>query len=130
MPFSSQVAAWLLERLLDLLAVLVIFGFALTRIPADNASIGTGLRWTLGAGGYLVALLGVLCLAILVAFRNFSDWAEKRILSALKAFPDTYYERSRSMVRAFSEGVQSTRNPMFLSLLLALYRNRVAFDRR
>ena len=117
-PFSSQVAAWFLERLLDLLAILVIFGFALIRIPAHDPGLGPGIRWVLGAGGYLVALLGLLCLAILAAFRNFSGWAEHRILSALSFLPDNYYDRSKSMVRAFSEGVQSTRDPINLSLLL------------
>ncbi len=33
LPFSSQVAAWLLERMLDLLAVLLLCGYALIRIP-------------------------------------------------------------------------------------------------
>ena len=50
-PFSSQLAAWFLERLLDLLAVLLIFGFALTRIPSHGLPLGPGLRWALGAGG-------------------------------------------------------------------------------
>ncbi|HYM12789.1 MAG TPA: lysylphosphatidylglycerol synthase transmembrane domain-containing protein, partial [Bryobacterales bacterium] len=32
-PFSSQLAAWVLERIYDLLIVLAIFGFALSRVP-------------------------------------------------------------------------------------------------
>ncbi|MBZ5608548.1 MAG: flippase-like domain-containing protein [Acidobacteriia bacterium] len=118
-PFSSQLAAWFLERLLDLLAVLLIFGFALTRIPSHHLPLGAGLRWALGAGGYVVTLLGALCLVILVVFRNFSEVAERRILSAVSFLPDNYYKRSKSILKAFSEGVRSTRNPAFLSLLLA-----------
>ena len=118
-PFSSQVAAWLLERVLDLLAVLFIFGFALTRIPSHPLSLSPGLRWALGAGGYLVALLGAVCLGILVVFRNFSDFAEQRILNALSFLPHKYYVRSTSMLRAFSEGVRVTRDPVALGLLLA-----------
>ena len=57
-PFSSQMAAWLLERMLDLLVVLLLFGFGLTRIPSHGLALGPGLRWILGAGGYLVAFIG------------------------------------------------------------------------
>ncbi len=117
-PFSSQLAAWFLERLLDLMAVLLLFGFALTRVPTHQP-LGAGLRWALGAGGYVAALLGILCIVILVLFRSFSEIAERRILSALSFLPLNYYLRSESMVRAFSQGVQSTRNRTFLGLLVA-----------
>src|SRR5579872_49161 len=32
-PFSSQIAAWVLERIYDLLIALAIFGFALSHVP-------------------------------------------------------------------------------------------------
>src|SRR5262249_23175534 len=86
--FSSQMAAWALERIFDLLAVLLIFGFSLTRISAAGLQLGTALRWILQTGGYLVAGLGAICLVILLIFRSFSDFAEHRILSALTFLPD------------------------------------------
>jgi glycosyltransferase 2 family protein len=110
--FSSQVAAWLLERVLDLLAVLLIFGFALARVPSHGLPLGSGLRWTLHLGGYLAALAGLVCLLVLVAFRNFSEAARERIL------PADYHSRSNRMLEAFSRGVQVTRNPGPLGLLV------------
>src|SRR5271170_3210246 len=57
LPFSSQAAAWLLERMLDLLAVLFLCGYALIRLPAY-----TWLR----AGGYSLALVGAICLILIL----------------------------------------------------------------
>lgn len=116
--FSSQLAAWFLERLLDLLAVLLIFGFALTRIPSHGLPLGPGLRWALGAGGYAVAILGVASVGLLVLFRHFPDIAERRILSALASLPDLYYKRSSKLLEAFSQGVNATRSAAVFSRLV------------
>ena len=116
--FSSQVAAWILERILDLLAVLLLFGFALARIPAQGMSLGPGLRWVFTVGGYLVAAIGVALLLFFVLFRNFSAVAERRILAALTFLPRNYYNNVESMLRAFSQGMESTRDARCLTLLI------------
>jgi uncharacterized protein (TIRG00374 family) len=118
-PFSSQMAAWVLERMLDLLIVLLLFGFGLTRIPAHGLSLGPGLRWVLGAGGYLVTFIGAACVLFLVLFRNFSGPVRRRLLSALGFLPPKHFERAEQMLTAFAKGVESTRDPVFLLLLVA-----------
>ncbi|HTS47634.1 MAG TPA: lysylphosphatidylglycerol synthase transmembrane domain-containing protein [Bryobacteraceae bacterium] len=115
--FSSQIAAWLLERVLDLLAVLLIFGFALLRVPSHGLPLGAGLRWTLHAGGYLAAVAGFVCLLVIVAFRNFSQTARERILAGLSFLPSNYYSRSKTVLNAFARGVEVTQRPGPLSLL-------------
>lgn len=117
-PFSSQMAAWLLERILDLLVVLLLFGFGLTHIPAHTQTLGPGLRWVLGAGGYLVACIGAASVVFLILFRNFSVPIRRRILSGLTFLPAKHYERADQMLAAFSQGMESTRDPLFLTLLL------------
>jgi uncharacterized protein (TIRG00374 family) len=117
-PFSSQVAAWLLERMLDLLVVLLLFGFALTRIHTHNLPVGPSLQWVLGVGGYLITALGALCLILLVLFRNFAEPVQRRILSALTFLPEERRLRVGKMMRAFSQGMEATRNSWFLTLLL------------
>ena len=116
--FSSQVAAWFVERLLDLLAVLLIFGFALTRIPSHGLHLGPGLRWTLQVGGYIAALVGLLCLLLMVAFRSFSETTLERIAASLAFLPTNYYIRSIRFLRAFSHGIQSTKSLKLLALLV------------
>ena len=117
-PFSSQAAAWLLERMLDLLVVLLLFGFALTRIHTHNLPVGPSLQWVLGAGGYLVSALGAVCLILLILFRNFAEPVQKRILSALTFLPEERRLRVAKMLTAFSQGMQATRKAGFLALLL------------
>ena len=79
---------------LDLLVVLLLFGFGLTQIPAHGLALGPGLRWVLGAGGYLVAGIGVACVLFLILFRNFSGPVRQRLLSALTFLPPKHYERA------------------------------------
>ena len=118
-PFSSQVAAWMLERILDLLAVLLLFALALMWIPSRGSlALGPALRWVLGAGGYLVAGIGAACLLFLILFRNFSDAAQGRLLSAVSFLPPNYYSRVERMLRAFSQGMEATRDLKSLFLLL------------
>ncbi len=65
-PLSSQLAAWVLERLCDLLAVLLVFGFAVSQIHASRAqpgaylSVGSDDRRLCGRhpGGHLPAAAG------------------------------------------------------------------------
>jgi glycosyltransferase 2 family protein len=116
--FSSQMAAWLLERILDLFAVLLIFGFALNRIPAHETHLGVALQWVLRTGGYLVAGLGALALVLLIAFRNFSEGSQARILAAVSFLPENYIRKIQKTLSAFATGMQATRNTVQLLLLL------------
>ena len=129
-PFSSQMAAWLLERMLDLLVVLLLFGFGLTHIPAHGTALGPGLRWILGAGGYLVAFIGAACVLFLMLFRNFSDPCGAGILSGLTFLPAKHYERVEQMLAAFSQGMESTRDPCFSVALAGLHGHRMGHHRR
>jgi glycosyltransferase 2 family protein len=117
-PFSSQMAAWLLERMLDLLVVLLLFGFGLTRIPTHGLALGPGLQWVLSVGGYLVTGLGAACVLFLMVFRNFGESGQRRILSALTFLPEKSYQRVESTMAAFAQGMEATKNLRFLGLLL------------
>ena len=117
-PFSSQVAAWMLERIFDLLAVLLLFGFALAWIPSRGLALGPALQWAMGAGGYVVAAIAVASLLFLFLFRNFSGTAQQRLLSAVTFLPENYYARVERMLGAFSRGMECTRDSWSLALLL------------
>jgi len=116
--FSSQLAAWLLERILDLLSILLLFGFALLRASARRSQIGPELERLLSVGGYLAGIFGFVFIILLVAFRNFSDFAERRVLSALRVLPDKYYEQSVKLLTSLARGLDATRDPRLLGLLV------------
>ena len=119
-PFSSQMAAWLLERIYDLLIVLLIFGFSLTQVNSEAAVVGPGIHWILRMGGYVVALICGACLVFLVAVRQFSDKMQTRFLEAVTFLPARHYRRVEEVVRAFASGMRSTKSHGFV-LQLVLY---------
>lgn len=117
-PFSSQMAAWLLERILDSIVVLVIFGFALAHMPGRQLHVSAGLAWVLETGGYLIAAICTACILFLVLFRYFSKGAQERLLAALTFLPPSAYQRIAEALAAFAQGMQSTRESGFMLRLL------------
>ena len=57
-PVTSQFAAWVLERIFDLLMALLLFAFALTRVQSSDLHVGPKLTWVLAAGGKAGGALG------------------------------------------------------------------------
>jgi uncharacterized protein (TIRG00374 family) len=107
-PLSSQLAAWVLERLCDLLAVLLVFGFAVSQIQASRAQLGHTFRWALTTGGYAVGILAALCLLLLVMMARFSGVMRTRLVAALAFLPKRHHERVARSVGAFMDGTAAT----------------------
>ena len=117
--FSSQAAIWFLERLTDLLAVLLIFGWALAAMnPTVAANVGPQIRWVLEWGGRASLLIGGLSLVLLLAFRQFPDLAQTRIAAAAEALPERFRGRIVPLIESFASGMASTRDGAALTLIL------------
>ena len=106
-PFSSQLAAWFIERIFDLLSVVLLFGFALTNISA-------GLRMTprlesvLHAAGYLALSAGAVCVLVLIASAWFSETARRWCDRLASLAPKRAAEAARCSLNSFISGMQST----------------------
>jgi hypothetical protein len=61
-PVTSQLAIWVLERIFDLLAALLIFGYGLSRVRSSSAQVGEALRWVFQVGGVAVWTMSCICL--------------------------------------------------------------------
>ncbi len=107
-PLSSQLAAWILERICDMLAVLLIFGFAVSQIHSSRATLGPSFRWVLETSGYVVGLLSVICLVLLVMMGRFPAPTRRRLSGALKFLPERYHARIDRTINAFMDGTSST----------------------
>ncbi len=118
LPFSSQVAAWLLERVLDLLAVLLVCAYAFVELPAYHRHLGAKIQDAVTAGGYSLAAAGVICVVVVLAFRDPSGWAQQRISGALGFLPQHQQDRAVRILDAFSKGLECTRDPKSLTLLV------------
>jgi hypothetical protein len=117
LPLSSQLAVWVVERIYDLLFVLLIFGFGLTRVNFKEG-MSPALAWILQTGGYFVAGLGLLCVTVLIAISVFTETATRRIRQALAVVPASYRDRVDSLITAFAGGMASTRRGTYVVQLV------------
>lgn len=117
--FSSQMAAWFLERICDLLSALLVFGFALSQVGKSGARVGPGLRWVLEVGGYVAGAIGLACVLVFVLLRQFKA-VRQRLFDALAFLPVRWRGRLEGVVDSFISGVDSTRSRSGL-LWLAFY---------
>ncbi|MCX6620657.1 MAG: lysylphosphatidylglycerol synthase transmembrane domain-containing protein [Acidobacteria bacterium] len=118
LPFPSQVAAWILERIYDLLVVLLIIGIAMAEVHRTGAHLGPTLAIAVKAGGYLVALGGILCLLILFLFARHGDRMRARLLDSLMFLPPAIHDRVSKIVHAFVQGMEANKSPSAVLLLI------------
>jgi uncharacterized protein (TIRG00374 family) len=117
---SSQMAALVLERIYDVLIVLAMFGFALSRVRRSDAALGPALSWVFATGGWFVGGLSIVVLGLLMAFRHFSASMRRRLLGFLAAHGATprLFKRADRLVTAFVQGVESTRSEKAVLLVV------------
>lgn len=116
--FSSQVAAWVVERMLDLLMVLVIFGMALSQVSRSAIQHGPRVRIVLEAGGYTAGVIGAACLALLLGLRKFQGGVQARLMEGLSFLPAILSAKIEKALKSFGEGMESTRSGARTALLV------------
>ena len=118
LPVASQLAAWVLERIFDLLMALVILGFALTRVHASGVAVGPTLAWILATGGRVVVVAGGILIVLVLFLRHFAEPARRGLIRVLRFLPETQFLQMEKLVTAFVQGVESTRSDATLLLVL------------
>lgn len=119
-PLSSQLAAWVLERLYDLLVVLGLFGYALTTVDKSDLSFGPHATYMLQIGGRIVAVGAVICLAALFLSQQLSRWVEPIADRLTERLPARLKDRAQERIHGFLHGLASTGQDQAV-LLLTLY---------
>lgn len=117
-PFSSQVAAWLIERIFDLLSALLIFGFAMTQVAESSLKPDSVLSWVLKTGGYVAAVAAGAAVALLLMFRQTSDRVKRRLVDALGFLPSKLQQRVHKLLDSFVLGVECVRSSRSALLLV------------
>ena len=117
--FSSQLAAWFMERLYDILFVLLLFGFALA-IAAGGVERRASplLDWALRAGGWAAALTGVLSLAVLFGLHRWSHDLNSRLGPVLSLLGERARERAIRLIHSLTEGFGAARSGGAIGRLL------------
>lgn len=117
--FSSQLAIWFLERVFDLLAVLLLFGLALNQLDPSTAShVSPQLAWVLRTGGQMAALLGVGACLFIVALRLFSDVTIRLLTRVIAILPQSISGRLGGVIDAFAHGISSTKSNSQMALVV------------
>jgi uncharacterized protein (TIRG00374 family) len=114
---SSQIAIWVAERIFDLLMVLALFGFGLAHVR-EIESPKTAM--IMQAGGWALAVMSVVCLIAVGAFRFYHDGVRDRLMDALAVLPAPAHAKVSKFLDSFGEGMLATRDTRSL-LLLILY---------
>jgi glycosyltransferase 2 family protein len=117
-PVSTQWAAWVIERILDLIMVLLIFGAALSQIHRGVADPGPRLQIVLRVGGWLIGLLAAASLILLLGFRHFHGRARERILAGLEVLPSSLHGKFDAFLLSFSSGMEALRSAGAIALLV------------
>jgi len=117
-PVASQMAAWVLERLFDVLMALLFFAYAMTRVAGRGSHVGPALAWVLAAGGRASGVIALAAMALLVSMRHLAEPVRGRLLRGLKFLPEKQYGRAEHAITTFVQGVESTRSDGALVLLL------------
>ncbi len=117
-PVPSQMAAWVLERMFDLLMALFFFAFALTRVTSVGLHSGSKLVWVLAAGGRIVGVASVAVLILILSMRHFAEPVRRWTLAGLRFLPERQFLKMEKLITAFVRGVESTRSDGALALVL------------
>ncbi len=117
-PFSSQLAAWFLERLCDLLAVLLIFGIALSQMNTAHLRVGPKLAWVFATGGYVLAAFGAGAVITLVLLGKYSVGMRRHLLHLLRFLPRHQHERADRIITAFLKGTSAIQTSSAIGKLI------------
>ena len=118
-PLSTQIAAWVIERILDLFMVLLIFGVALSQISRGAALPGSKLQLILRLGGWLIGLLAAMALVVLLGFRHFQGPVQQRISKILTVLPEPLYRKVDTFLQSFASGTEALRSTSAITTLVA-----------
>jgi uncharacterized protein (TIRG00374 family) len=119
-PLPSQIAAWFLERVYDLLAVLILFGIGLAAFDPTGRPVGPALQWVLQTGGLLISLLCAACLLILITAARGGDTLANRLRESLAFLPPALHTKISAVLTNFAFGLASCARPADIGLI-ALY---------
>jgi hypothetical protein len=115
---ASQIAAWVLERIFDLLMALLVFGFALSHLAGAGFQGGSKLAWVFATGGRAVAVCAVVILVSLVFLRHFAEAFEQFLLARLRFLPAARLKSLTLFTGSLVRGVESARSDAALVSIL------------
>lgn len=118
LPFTSQLAAWFIERVYDILMVVGLFGFALAYV-GSTSNIPRAARLALETGGWVAGIGAVICLMVLFGLHRFSGNIHNRLSEIIRACGVELQPSAELKLQALSDGLHATRTISSVLRLLA-----------
>jgi uncharacterized protein (TIRG00374 family) len=118
-PTSAGFATIILERLIDLVTVLVLFALYLFVLPPPPSQVAGPLMRAIKLGGALTGAAAVLVLAFLLALHANAERVVALIERLTSRAPRWIREPVTRTLRSFSEGLAVLRAPLSHLLLIA-----------
>lgn len=121
LPFTSQLAVWVIERVYDCIALVVLFALALYFEPLRASMVRRpGLVHAIHAAAAGILLLSILGVACLAAYRFYSRRIIARLEVVLKPDSSKTGARMISFLQSFSSGLDVIQSPGDFSVTVAL----------
>jgi uncharacterized protein (TIRG00374 family) len=117
-PVSTQIAAWMIERILDLIMVALIFGVALSQTKFEISAPTSRLELILQTGGWTIGLLAAASLVVLLGFRHLQGPVQQRISDALTVLPVAWHRKVDGFLKSFAHGMEALRSPSAIAMLM------------
>jgi len=108
---SAGFATIIIERLVDLITVLVLFALYLFVLPTPAQQVGGPLMGVVKVAGAATGVAALVVLALLVALHSHADRVLGLLDGVLIRLPDWVADPLRRIVKAFSEGLAVLRAP-------------------
>jgi len=110
-PLSAGFATIIIERLVDLITVLVLFALYLFVLPTPPQQTGGALMGVVKMAGAATAVVALVVLGVLLALHSHADRVLGLLDKILTRLPDWAAGPLRRIVRAFSDGLAVLRAP-------------------
>ncbi|MGH9395450.1 MAG: lysylphosphatidylglycerol synthase transmembrane domain-containing protein [Terriglobia bacterium] len=121
LPFTSQLAVWVVERIYDCLALVVVFALALYFEPLHASTPHrAALLHELHEGAVVILILSGAAVACLAVYRIYSDRLITRLDGVFQSAPAKFRSRFSGFLRSFSSGLDVIQDPWDFSVTVAL----------
>jgi len=110
-PMSAMIAVWLLERVLDTIAMVALFAAALYFEPVNpDTARGASVLHTMHEGGHVLFVFTGLLVLILVLFRVKAAGMTTRAMRLFRFLPESVLRHFSHFLRSFGEGLSVIRD--------------------
>jgi uncharacterized protein (TIRG00374 family) len=120
LSFTSVLATIVIERMLDLAAVLVMFASFVLLFDPGMQAVDARLYDAVKLGGLVAAAAALAMLAIMSLFAGHPERLGRMVLAAERVLPSRAVQAVARVAERFAGGLAATRNPLDLLKALAL----------